>query len=102
MSPSTNTQLEPRPEWTRLHNAKVVWREDDADCGTPEHETLKVAWRRIFGVEYPAICLVSWDAVHATFRLFPEGRVAICSTPGESEIRVLLWALPEGDGGDAK
>lgn len=78
-----------RPEWSASQNSKSVWTEDEATCGDPDHETIKAAWRRSFGEDYPDVCLASWDAGDAVFRLFPKGRVAVCSFPGNSEIRVI-------------
>src|SRR5688572_20510802 len=79
-----------RPRWTRRRNTESVWSEDDATPGTPGHETIRAAWERIYNENYSTI---AWAEIHddgdAYFRLTGDGRIAIESYPGNSEIRQL-------------
>jgi hypothetical protein len=63
---------------------KRLWAEDDA---APDAERLGAAWLRLFGEAFDhARAVVTIDYGDATFYLMPNGRIAIGSYPGNSEI----------------
>lgn len=79
------------PDW--IHG-DLLWQEDDATPGTEGHKTLKDGWLLCFGVTMPDFktAVKKFDGGDAMYYLFDDGRIAVSSYPGGSEIRTLKKA----------
>lgn len=77
-----------RPSWIDRAKLRRVWCEDDATYMLEDHEDLRDAWRRLYGEPYPGkkAAVEVFDGGDCDWILYPGGRVALSSFPGNSEI----------------
>lgn len=61
----------------------LLWTENPTTVGEPGHETLEVAWQRLFGEPEPLIPTGTWTA---EFRLYPAERLAVRRHDGTGRI----------------
>lgn len=79
-----------RPDWTFVERAYRVWSEDDATVHTRDHETIDVAFRRIYKVSMPTP-LETYDDGEIIYRLMPAFLVVCDSYPGNSSL--VAWPM---------
>ena len=73
-----------------------LWAEDDATCYSADHETLRKAWHRLFGEDFDVVKVRAEKIDHGDadeYRL-QDGRVAIATYPGNSEILHRMGLVP--------
>jgi hypothetical protein len=70
-----------------MRHGKAIWEEDDATPGTEGHETLSMAWQRLFGEQFDrAKALQTEDGGDADWLLMPNGKIVCSSFPGQTGI----------------
>lgn len=68
-------------------NCISLWQEDDATPGTEGHETLAMAWKRLFGTDYkPETALSREDHGDCDFLMFENKIIVIASYSGNNSI----------------
>lgn len=71
------------PAW--LRDSKRHWIEGERASA----ESFENAWERIFGAPFPTHePMDSWTGWDTVYKLYPGGRIACLSDPGNGEIRV--------------
>lgn len=70
-----------------MNHGKAIWTEDDCTIHDPDHETLDMAWKRLFGTEWVgAEAILVDDHGDGCEHLMPNGYVVWASWPGASAI----------------
>ena len=71
-------------------NVKTLWTEDDATTSDPDHETIRMAWKRLFDEDFDVVKeqsgVLKIDHGDADEYRFPDGRIALATYPGNSVI----------------
>lgn len=91
------TCIRPTKQVERLTLGKRLWVEEDATPGTPGHEGIEGAWRRLFGEDFDSRSAIEFeDGGDTTLYRMPNGAIACSSYRGNSAIYAAADGPPEG------